>query len=320
MIKVKIKGTDGKEQAATTALVDSGASENFLDRAYAEASGIPMQQKTTPRRVLTVDGTCEVAGGPVTHDAQLHLTINHYEEDIRLHCITIRNASIILGLPCLKLHNPVIRSKTHTVKFHSDHCTEKCLPSSPRANTVPEEKAVEQYYRRTPEEGNWEIGKTDTWEVCQRVINQIKEISRASTNPAIPPEYHKFLEVFTEKEPTAPPPHHVQDHHIPLEKGKMPPYEPLRPLNEEKMKTLKEYLEINEKQGWIRASTSSAGAPIHFVKKKDGGLCLCVDYRQLNEITIKDRTPLPLIGESLDQLSSTTIYTKLDIRDAYYNL
>jgi len=64
----------------------------------------------------------------------------------------------------------------------------------------------------------------------------------------------------------------------------------------------------------------SHGALIHFVKKKDGGLRLCVDYRQLNEITIKDRTPLPLIGESLDQLSSATIYTKLDIRDAYYNL
>jgi len=86
------------------------------------------------------------------------------------------------------------------------------------------------------------------------------------------------------------------------------------------MKALKEYLDINEKRGWICASTSPAGAPIHFVKKKDGGLCLYVDYRQLNEITVKDRTPLPLIGESLDQLSSTTIYTKLDIRDAYYNL
>jgi len=45
-----------------------------------------------------------------------------------------------------------------------------------------------------------------------------------------------------------------------------------------------------------------------------------VDYQQLNEITIKDRTPLPVIGESLDQLSSATIYTKLDIRSAYYNL
>jgi len=86
------------------------------------------------------------------------------------------------------------------------------------------------------------------------------------------------------------------------------------------MKALKEYLEVNEKRGWIRAFTSLAGAPIHFVKKKDRVLCLCVDYGHLNEITIKDRTPLPLIGESLDQLSSATIYTKLDIRDAYYNL
>jgi len=86
------------------------------------------------------------------------------------------------------------------------------------------------------------------------------------------------------------------------------------------MKALKEYLEVNEKRGWIQASTSLAGVPIHFVKKKDGGLRLYVDYRQLNEITIKDRTPLPLIRKSLDQLSNATIYTKLDIRDAYYNL
>jgi len=86
------------------------------------------------------------------------------------------------------------------------------------------------------------------------------------------------------------------------------------------MKALKEYLQVNVKRRWIWVSTSPARAPIHFVKKKDGGLCLCVDYRQLNEITIKYQTPLPLIGESLDQLSSATIYTKLDILDTYYNL
>jgi len=150
MIKVRIQGTDGNE-CTTTALVDSGASENFIDKAYTEASGIPMQQKTTPRRVLTVDRS-EVTGGPVTHDAQIHLTINHHEENIRLHCITIGNVPIILGLLWLKLHNPVIGWKNHAVKFHSDHCAEKCLPSSRRGNTVPEEKATEQYYKKTPAE------------------------------------------------------------------------------------------------------------------------------------------------------------------------
>jgi len=245
MIKVRIQGTDGKE-CTTTALVDSGASENFIDKAYAEASGIPMQQKTTPRRVLTVDGS-EVTSGPVIHDAQIYLTINHHEEDIHLHCITIGNTPIILGLPWLKLHDPVIGWKNHTVKFHSDHCAKKCLPSSPRANTVPEEKATEQYYKKTlAEEENWKIGETDPWEVCQTVIDEIKETSRTSKKP-IPPEYHKFLDVFTEQEPTTPPPHRMQDHHIPLEEGKTPPYEPLRPLNDEKMKDLNEYLDVNEK-------------------------------------------------------------------------
>ena len=59
--------------------------------------------------------------------------------------------------------------------------------------------------------------------------------------------------------------------------GKTPPYEPLRPHNEEKMNALKEYLDVNKNQGWIRASTSPAGAPIHFMKKKGGGLRQCVD-------------------------------------------
>ena len=196
MIKVRILGTDGKEQS-TTALVDSGASENFIDKAYAEASGIPMQQKATPRRVLTVDGS-EVTGGPVTHDAQVHLTINHHEEDIRLHCIPIGNAPIILGLPWLKLHDPVIGWKNHTVKFHSDHCAEKCLQSPPRANTIPEEKATEQYYRKIPEEENWEIGKTDPWEVCQVVFDKIKETFGPSANPMILTD-HKNLEYWKTK-------------------------------------------------------------------------------------------------------------------------
>jgi hypothetical protein len=62
---------------------------------------------------------------------------------------------------------------------------------------------------------------------------------------------------------------------------------------------LREYLEMDLEQGWIRESTSPAGAPIYIVQKKDGSLRLCVDYRGLNAITVKDHTPLPLIGEAL---------------------
>jgi hypothetical protein len=65
---------------------------------------------------------------------------------------------------------------------------------------------------------------------------------------------------------------------------------------------------------------SPAGAPIHFIKKEDSTLRLCVDYQWLNEITIKDHILLPLLGEVLDRLSHTKIYIKLDVWDAYHNL
>jgi hypothetical protein len=136
----------------------------------------------------------------------------------------------------------------------------------------------------------------------------------------VPREYHDYLSVFREKEAMGLPPHRHHDHHIPLLEGSIPPFEPLRALDEDRLRVLWDYLEENEKRGWIRQSTSPAGAPIHFVKKKDGTLRLCVDYRRLNEIMIKDHTPLPLIGEALDRLSNAKIYTKLDVRDAYHNL
>jgi hypothetical protein len=147
-------------------------------------------------------------------------------------------------------------------------------------------------------------------------VTRIIQTERKSHDPLegiVPPKYADYLSVFREKEAVGLPPHQHHDHHIPLLEGKVPPFEPLRALDEDRLQVLRGYLDENEKWGWIRRSTSPAGAPIHFVKNKDGTLRLCVDYRQLNEITIKDHTPLPLIGEVLDELYNAKIYTKLDV-------
>ncbi len=66
--------------------------------------------------------------------------------------------------------------------------------------------------------------------------------------------------------------------------------------------------------------TSSAGATVFFVPKKDGSLRLCVDYRGLNQISRKNRYPLPLISEAIDRLFVAKFYTKLDICDAYHRV
>ena len=71
-------------------------------------------------------------------------------------------------------------------------------------------------------------------------------------------------------------------------------------------------------KGWIHHSVSPAGALVLFVSKKNGGLCLCVDYWGLNQVTIKNWHPLPLIGETMNQLSGVKLFTKLDLKDAYH--
>ena len=109
------------------------------------------------------------------------------------------------------------------------------------------------------------------------------------------------------------------EHAIELEGGK-PPYGPIYHLSEKELKVLREYLEDSLKKGWIRHSTSPAGAPILFVPKKDKELRLCVDYRGLNKLTIKNRYPLPLICEILDRLAGAKVYTKLDLKDAYHRI
>ena len=86
-----------------------------------------------------------------------------------------------------------------------------------------------------------------------------------------------------------------------MEEGKSPPFGPIYQLSEKELKVLKEYVDDNLAKGFIKPSTSPAGSLVLFVPKKDGSLRLCVDYRALNNITIKDRYALPLINELHDR-------------------
>ena len=70
--------------------------------------------------------------------------------------------------------------------------------------------------------------------------------------------------------------------------------------------------------GFIQPTSSPHGAPVLFVKKKDGSLCLCVDFRGLNRISKKDRYPLPLISDLLDSPCKARVYSKIDFRHAYH--
>ena len=86
------------------------------------------------------------------------------------------------------------------------------------------------------------------------------------------------------------------------------------------LKVLDDYINEALAKGWIRESKSSAGAPIVFSPKKNGELRVCVDYRGLNAITFKNRYPLPLISELLDRLNGSVVFSKIDLKNAYYRI
>ena len=150
---------------------------------------------------------------------------------------------------------------------------------------------------------------------------QVAALIADETAIAIPAEYLDFEDVFS-KESVAILSEHteINTHAIDLEEGKQPPYGPIYSLGPVELETLKTYIETNLANGFIRPSKSPAGAPILFDKKQDGSLRLCVDYRGLNNITIKNQYPLPLVDESLDRLGRAKRFTQLDLTSAYHQI
>ena len=137
---------------------------------------------------------------------------------------------------------------------------------------------------------------------------------------SIPLEYQEFADLFRKEEADKLPPHQPYDHTIPLEQGKTPPFGPIYKCSPGELDTIRKYIHEHLRKGFIRHSQSPCGAPIVFAWKKDRTLCLCIDYRGLNKITIENRYPLPLIGELLERMGNAKFFTKFDVHDGYNQL
>ncbi|MBW0517849.1 hypothetical protein O181_057564 [Austropuccinia psidii MF-1] len=125
----------------------------------------------------------------------------------------------------------------------------------------------------------------------------------------VPPAYHKYLDVFSKVKAEKLPPHCTCHHHIKL-KGHLPPLGVIYSLSKNESEKLRAYISENVEKCFLRPSSSSTGAPVLFVKKKDGGLCLCVDYRKLNAFTRRNRYPVPPMNQLLTVFNGATIFSK----------
>jgi hypothetical protein len=129
----------------------------------------------------------------------------------------------------------------------------------------------------------------------------------------------EFLDVFSEELPGMPPDREIE-FVIELVPGAAPIFKRPYRMVANQLVELKEQLQELLDKGYIRPSASPWGAPIIFVPKKDATQRMCVDYRSLNEVTIKNKYPLPRVDDLFDQLKGACVFSKIDLRSGYHQL
>ena len=160
-------------------------------------------------------------------------------------------------------------------------------------------------------------------QVVQPTQNERGNASNSSSDPHVGVRARllgRYRDVFPDELPAGLPPSREVDHKIELTPGSAPPSRPIIRLSANELEELKKQLEELIKAGFIQPSKSPFGAPILFVKKKDGTMRMCIDYRALDNITIKNSYPLPLVDELFDRLQGAKFFSKLDLRSGYHQI
>ena len=289
-----IQGTCYIYGFALMVLFDSGASHSFISEECIRKFQFPISE--TPYELSVVTPTGErVLTSSVCKDCQV--TIQGKTFSVDLICLPLRGIEVILGLDWMSRNRVLLNCCTKTVEFLSPTPHEKMQLLMLNANQVNRELR------------NGVLGYILLYLSNLEVESKLNEI----------PIANEFPEVFPSDIPGLPPKREIE-FSIDLLPGTGPiSIAPYRMASKELQELKKQLEELLDKQ-FIRPSVSPWGAPVLFVKKKDGSLRLCIDYRQLNKVTIKNKYPLPRIDDLLDQLKGASIFSKIDLRSGYHQI
>lgn len=278
-------GTGGESQVKLQALVDSGAAVNLLDQTLARQLQIPILPCESPRAVQALDGRPLGSGRLEFCTRPLQMTtLEKHQESCVFFLIDSPQDPLVLGYPWLVHHQPSFNWATSTLTQWGPECKDHLSPDPQPTRSV-----------------------------------VVADTSFVPTDLSkVPAVYHDLSAVFSKDKATSLPPHRSYDLAIDLLPGATPPRGRLYPLSIPETQAMETYIQECLENGLIRPSTSPAAAGFFFVGKKDGGLRPCIDYREMNKITVKNRYPLPLMSTAFDQLGGATIFTKLDLRNAYH--
>jgi hypothetical protein len=297
-----------------------------IDNKYVLVNGIELFPLTKSIRVLNADSS-ENRKGLITHYAKIQIIIGeHIEVRPLLSAQLGADKPIFLGHNWLMHHNPNIDWHKGSVAF--SHCPEPCgLSEDADASKDPwEGQEVEDgdhIFAFNVEEYLEECASFKLLHLVQlhqslAPDNTVKQ--RQKFEDSIPSKYHLYWDVFSKAEFDCLPPKRPWDHAIELTKDFKLVRGKLYPLSKVKNEELDMFIDKHVATGCIRPSISPMASPFFFIKKKDGTLWLVQDYRKLNDMTIMNSYPLPLIQEMIDKLQHARYFTMLDVCWGYNNV
>ena len=262
------------------ALLDSRANTVFIDRKWAQIRKILLLLLPNPIPVYNVDGTHNLAGD-ITHCAEIVIDFQGHREKVVAKRTNLSRHQMILGYTWLKHHNPDIDWETGQVRM-------TCCPWTCRV--LQGKSPLEQSIDTLNQNG-------------LRTIHAIKKEQEQSEAPKpdlkpedlVPKAYHKYLKVFSKKESECMPVCKLWDHAIDMKDTFIPKKGRLIPLSPQEQKEVSDFIDNQTRKGYIRPSKSPQTSPVFFVPKKNGKKRMAQDYRYLNEHTVKNDYPLPLI-------------------------
>ena len=140
---IKLKLHKGENRIMTNAMVDSGASKDFINRQFCIQHQFPVRRLNEPRDIFVINGISRSVG-PIIHEAIMAMDIGSHREQIRFQVANLIKHEAILGMPWLKKHNPTINWDKEQISFSSERCTELCLKEPPVVKAIPEAEAIRE--------------------------------------------------------------------------------------------------------------------------------------------------------------------------------
>jgi Reverse transcriptase (RNA-dependent DNA polymerase) len=293
-----------KKRAEATALVDSGATENFMNLDYAKWLGLPIKRLQYPRQVYNVDGTLN-QGGALEFFTDLQVQTGTNRTNMRFFLANLGDHKLILGYPWFAAVQP----KINWLKGWLDYSQLPIVLRSPdamRAKSLPRDIPPTQREQES---------------ILVARVEWTEPPTAATKDSPIPIQYQRHQKVFSEQAAQRFPEPRIWDHAIELKPG-APSMIPgkIYALTQFEQEELKKFVQEHLKKGYIRPSKSPYAAPFFFIKKKDGKLRPVQDYRRINQWTIRNQYPLPLIPQLINKVRARTLFTKFDIRWGYNNV